>query len=58
MGRNTEKYKSKFPLKPEIFGVEQNQQGKMSTSNLIQETTQHEGYKDDVNLWKYICNLE
>lgn len=57
-GRNVEKYKSKFALQPEIFSVEQNQQGKASTGNLIKETTQHEGYKDDVNLWKYITNIE
>jgi hypothetical protein len=55
---NRQPYKSKFPLKPEIFAVEQNQHGKSSTGNLIKETTTHEGYKDDVNLWRHLYTVE
>lgn len=56
--RGNEKYKSKFPLRPDIFSVEQNCLGKSSTGNLIKETTQHEGYKDDLNLWRHITTMD
>lgn len=56
--RNNEKYKSKFPLRAELFSVENNQKGKTNQENLINETTKHEGYRDDFNLWKHITNIE
>jgi hypothetical protein len=56
--RNDNKYKSKFPLRQDMFSVENNQKGKIEKENLINETTKHEGYRDDINLWKHITNLE
>ena len=56
--RNDNKYKSKFPLRQDMFSVENNQKGKIEKENLINETTKHEGYRDDNNLWKHITNLE
>ena len=57
-GRNCDKYKSKFVLRPDLFAVDNNQKGKIDQDNLIKETTKHEGYRDDTNLWKHITNLE
>ena len=57
-GRNGDKYKSKFVLRPDLFAVDNNQKGKIDQGNLIKETTKHEGYRDDINLWKHITNLE
>lgn len=62
----SEKYRSKFKLTPEIFSTkvvtkESDSNGDESTknsSNNFEEKEPHPGYKDDENLWRHILTLD
>ena len=56
--RAPEKYRSKFPLRSELFSVDHNKAGGDPEAATFHETCQHPGYKDDENLWRHLTNLE
>jgi len=51
-----EKYKSRFKLTPEVFSLKGVYKGGEALP--YDEKNEHAGYKDDENLWKFICTYE